>query len=198
MPHKLKILLSFIFVLILIIPKYLTAEDFSIDNANRVFDQISLKLSVENLKYENFETAIINLKELNEKAQICYQNNQQKLKQVNERLKELDISNNSQTISSSAKYLLDKKSDFEKKALECRLCQLRSEEAIISYNNTLHELTTLNLLQREDFSWKEMAHYFSQVNSKIIFKNVLTVLYTKWYFFILVIVLYVLYAPIPI
>jgi hypothetical protein len=56
MPHKLKILLSFIFVLILIIPKYLTAEDFSIDNANRVFDQISLKLSVEtHISHQNYK-----------------------------------------------------------------------------------------------------------------------------------------------
>ncbi|MCF6765826.1 mechanosensitive ion channel [Thiotrichales bacterium 19S3-7] len=172
------------------------SHDFSIEKANITFDQIALKLSIEDLKPINFEQAIETLTDLNEQAAACFRENSQKLESIDNQLKSLKTSNQFYIDRKDVTYLVDKKNTLIQKVSDCRLFKIRSEEAIKAYINTLHNLTTSRLLAKTNSFWYSIISFaeFKTSFREINFNQIVNVIiFQKWYLFLSLIILYLIY-----
>ncbi len=196
--HKFYLLL--VAILISLIFSVLHAESipnksFDINQANQKFDQISLKLSTQNLEVPAFEDAIEALQGLNNQARQCYEKNQTEFNAIDQKIKDLGLGDDKSLLKDS-RYLIDKKNKFSEQMVQCRLFYIRSEEAIQAYSSTLHGLATSEIFKRTDPTWHKLAHP-SALSSEIqafdmgaLGETVLV----KWYFFVLLLLSYVAYS----
>lgn len=131
------------------------AETFSIQNANKAFDQLSIELSTQNLKSTSLSSAIARLEGLQQQAADCQKMTAQQLKGINEQLAETpSAATPAKTNRVDINYLQDKKRTLEQRGAECRLFVLRTTEALQAYSKTLQTLTTSKLLTRALPIWQ--------------------------------------------
>ena len=135
--------------------------EFNLKQANKTFDQLNLKLSVENLNVEHLENAITTLSNLINDAQTCVSNNQKKLtgldnvlKETNEHVKDTEKSNTATEVKTSEKtsadlaYVKQEQKNISDQAAQCRLFAIRAQEAINTYQTAISKIKQQQVLTR--------------------------------------------------
>ena len=121
-----RVLLTLLFALSLILAQTLAfAQDtFSIEQANRAFDNLSIKLSTQNLQAGAFADAIETLSTLRDQAEICQTEANKALSDTAAKLSALAPNTNGNR-RVDAEYLLKKQETLVKRESECRLFVLQ-------------------------------------------------------------------------
>ncbi|MFZ9035047.1 MAG: mechanosensitive ion channel family protein [Francisellaceae bacterium] len=170
-------------------------EPFSVERANAQFDQISLKLSTQNLEAAALENAVRKLKALNQDAKNCLASSKSEVENIDAKLKELGLSAEPKP-NEDLKYLSDKKQRLSKRMAQCRLFSIRSDEAIRAYVKILHELARSELLKKTTPIWSRFVNYNTTLEafSSFSIQSFIKPIIEKWYWFVLLIIGYIIYG----
>ncbi len=170
---------------------------FSIESANQKFDQISLKLSTQNLNAHDFKSAIEQLTELQSEAEDCAQKNQRALSHLTENFKNVELDGGAvKSENNVTTYLVEKKDLLQQRVTRCHLFVIRSSEAIEAYTETLHQLRASILLDRETpfFEYLAQPNQIKLALSQMRLADIVQKFFIeKWYVFLLILALYVAY-----
>lgn len=136
--------------------------EFNLKQANKTFDQLNLKLSVENLNIEHLDTAIATLNDLINDAKSCISLNQKKLssldnllKETSEHTKEIEKNSvateqvkNTEKTSADLVYVKQEQKNISDKLAQCRLFSIRAQEAINTYQIAISKIKQKQVLTR--------------------------------------------------
>ena len=122
---------------------------FSVEQANKDFDAINIRLSTQNLNAQSLTQAVDQLQNLQEQASGCETSAAKSLAEIN-----LGQSKNTAAQTADAVYLLNKKEAIIRRAANCRLFVIRAKEAIIAYNDTIAQMKTSRILTRGVPVWR--------------------------------------------
>lgn len=153
--------------------------EFNLKQANKTFDQLNLKLSVENLNIEHLEAAIATLTGLINDAKTCISLNQKKLssldnllKENNEHIKDNEKPNpgtesvkNTEKTSADLVYVKQEQKNISDKLGQCRLFSIRAQEAINTYQLAISKIKQKQVLTRGLplwSLWDRLQHELSQ------------------------------------
>ena len=157
----------------------LNKEEFDIKNANKTFDQINLKLSTQNLNLKDLQTAIRAIKKLNDEAEVCIENAQKKLGNINNLIQtnqNMSSAEESKALNVEHKtadqiYLqkeLKHQSDIQ---AQCRLFTIRATEAVGAYQSATAELKKEETFAHSLPIWKFVPKLLNILNENKLFKN---------------------------
>lgn len=127
--------------------------DFNIIKANKQFDTITIKLSIQNLNSEDLAVAIEKLDKLKDKATECIERSKAELKKIE--LLQQSVPKVEKKLKKN-KYIAEKKKLYTERLAQCQLLSLRTEEAIKAFKETLDKLAVKHLTQREAPFWKSI------------------------------------------
>lgn len=140
----------------------LPEKKFDLKGANQQFDQINLKLSVENLNLPDLEQAIDILHKLNTQAEQCVISTQKKIDDLNE----LAIQNGSLSKpdkhSVDALYLEAQRKELSSHQAECRLFTIRAQEAIEAYKTASSKIVKKVTFTRDTPLWDGFDNVIKQ------------------------------------
>lgn len=164
----------------------LSKEEFDIKNANKIFDQINLKLSTQNLNLKDLQSAIRSIKKLNEEAGDCIENSQRKLAninnliQTNQNISTTEASKPTTTEHKTADQIylqkeLKHQSDIQ---AQCRLFTIRASEAIGAYQSAATELKKEETFAHSLPIWKFLPKLFTIWNENQLFKKPWAITFT--------------------
>jgi potassium efflux system protein len=129
---------------------------FDIKKANQQFDQINLKLSVENLSLPDLEYAVEVLSNLNHQAQTCISDTQNKINELNGLAMQNASISGPEKLRVDQIYLDTQKKGLDSQQAECRLFSIRAQEAIDAYKTAGSQLVQKVAFTRESPLWVNM------------------------------------------
>lgn len=130
------------------------SSTFDPEQANKILDQVSIKLSTEELNVAHLEAAVATLDELREQSQQCIEESKKELAEVNRQLKAIgDLSQKTEEQT----YLEKKKASLERLMSSCRLFDIRASEVIDAFTSTIKSQVTGKLLSRGPPIWESLA-----------------------------------------
>lgn len=130
------------------------AAKFDPIEANKTLDKLSIKLSTEELVVSHLEDAVKILIDLQNDAKECVEKATDELIEIEEKLKKIGRD----TESEEQKYLVSKETVLKDRASQCRLFNLRSEEAIGAFTNTIKTKVTTQLFKSSPPVWVNVAN----------------------------------------
>jgi potassium efflux system protein len=147
-----------------------TAPDikFDVRKANTQFDQINLKLSVENLNVTDLGAAIEALTELSTHAANCVETAQRKITNLNEMVARNNVLSTPTKDSVDKLYLSNQIKKLESHQAECRLFSIRALEAIDAYKKAASQLVKKVAFTRERSLWNILATSLQNPSAEII------------------------------
>lgn len=143
--------------------------EFNLKQANKTFDQLNLKLSVENLNTEHLETAINTLNTLINDAKTSINFYQKKLDNLDNLLNEAETSKTKDKTDATVDhpkdkagadlvYLKQEQKNIADKMAQCRLFIIRAQEAITTYQTALSKFKQQQVLTRGLPLWTLWDH----------------------------------------
>jgi len=147
----------------------LEKPSFDLDSANKQFDEISLRLSTQNLNINELNSSVRRLDSLQEQAKTCVTEYTAKLKEVEQLV--LPKENTEQaSVKTDAKFLADRREQYANQLAGCRLFVYRSEQAISAYRGVIQRMSAREILQRDIPIWSigrlEIFANFSSFNTE--------------------------------
>ena len=136
---------------------------FNLKKANQQYDQINLKLSVENLNLVDLENAIKTLEELNHKAENCIIDAQKKINNLDELATQNNNLSTPEKQSVDLVYLNKQKKTLSSHQAECRLFSIRTKEAIEAYRTAVSQLVKKVAFTREMSLWTNINKLVQQL-----------------------------------
>ncbi|MEN8236039.1 MAG: mechanosensitive ion channel domain-containing protein [Pseudomonadota bacterium] len=133
-------------------PVQKTEEDFDIAKAQKQFYDISLKLSTSERSYDTYVAAVTQLESLKVKAQICLEEAQISLLEVDAQL-DTQMALQKESASASSQYLREKREALLERASDCHLFMVRVDEAIPIYKKSIQEMGRSQMLARATPVW---------------------------------------------
>lgn len=136
---------------------FTSAPEFDPQAAHQQLDQLSIKLSIQNLNRSDLEDAVARLKIIKQKAELC-------VKQNNQTLKELTAIGNDTSDPEPAQpgeslaYLTHRKQALNERLTSCQLFILRANEAIQAFSQTAQSLAAHELLANQASLWTNLQH----------------------------------------
>lgn len=128
---------------------------FPINQVNKKFDSINLKLATENLQVKNLRKAVEQLEGLQSQAKQCVSTARTELERINALLMSSKAKERvNGAAAADIQYLNKKKASYEKQLSQCRLFVLRAQESINAFNQTIQTLATSKLLERKPLFWQ--------------------------------------------
>lgn len=133
---------------------------FDVKQANRQFDQINLKLSIEDLNRVDLDAAVSQLTELDNQAEYCITDTQKKINNLialaipNQSTSHLDKASVDQV------YINQQKKEFENTQAQCRLFSIRAKEAIEAYRSASSTFAKKEVLKRGLPLWSIIGEVF--------------------------------------
>ncbi len=156
-------------------------DEFDVNEANKNFDQINLKLSTQNLNLKDLSSAIKKLQKLNDFAQDCIENTQKKLNNINNLLAPPVLSPTdsktpppvpSDTHTADQIYLQKESKRLTNAQAQCRLFTIRATEAITAYQSTVAELKKEETFSQTLPIWKGVPKFIKNFHeNKLINKT---------------------------
>lgn len=155
-------------------------EEFDINNANKDFDQINLKLSTQNLNVKDLQHAIKTLQKLNTLAQECIENTQKKLNNINNLLtvpaaSSADNKTTNPPIpdnhAADQLYLQKEAKRLTNAQAQCRLFTIRAGEALGAYQSTVAELKKEETFSQTLPIWKAVPKLIKNFHSHHLIKK---------------------------
>lgn len=140
---------------------------FNVAKAKQRFDQIHSKLTSKNVKLPMLSNYIEQLQNLEDQAEACVKKSSVQLKSINELLKSSQLDRELLIKQDEYKYLQEKKVFYSKHLSECRFYVYRSEQALVSYRNTLQKVNTGEILKRGVPIWGINASLLNNLSDKI-------------------------------
>ncbi len=123
---------------------------FPINQANRQFDAITIKLAGRSPAVGELKKAVSQLEMLKDKAEQCISKAQDQVDDVEKLLRtDTDTKPEPGKPRVDIQYLNQKKGFYENQLSQCRLFKLRAQESIEAFETTLQALTTSRLLTRK-------------------------------------------------
>lgn len=129
------------------------APCFNIKQANQTFEQISLKLSTQNLSQPDLKAAVDTLSKLTDQAEKCMENAQKKLSSLDIMMQQGVSTADKNTTGADLLYLANEKKSVANQQSQCRLFAIRAKEAIEAYKTALAQLTQAEALTRSLPLW---------------------------------------------
>lgn len=142
---------------VMAIPMEVIGIKFDVKNANQKFDQINLKLSVQNLNREDLDIAVATLTELDDQAEQCIAEAEKKLSNLNDLAIQSGEKTSSETRGVDKDYLNGQKKALVDHQAECRLFSIRAKEAIGVYRTAASQLVKQEALVREIPLWTNIS-----------------------------------------
>ncbi|MFZ4076687.1 MAG: hypothetical protein ACOYKA_01755, partial [Legionellaceae bacterium] len=127
--------------------------EFDVKEANRTFDKINLKLSIQNLKLEDLNAAVSTLAQLTQGADDCVETAQKKINTIDTLLKQSTETQND-TLQADHLYLDNEKKERLDTLAQCRLFSIRSNEAMSAYKSAAFDLKQEVTLSRGKPLWE--------------------------------------------
>src|ERR1043166_4372098 len=93
---------------------------FDTQRANKEFDLISIKLSTQNLRFADLNSAVEQLEALQSQAKVCVTKSQEHLTKITELLKASQLDEQAAKQNADYQYLLKQKTSYQKELSECR------------------------------------------------------------------------------
>lgn len=149
--HFLAIIISFV---TLMTSGAAIAAKFDPIEANATLDKLSIKLSTEQLVVSHLEDAVGILIDLQKEARDCVESATSELTEIEGKLKK--IGRDAKT--EEQKYLISKETVLKDRASQCRLFNLRSEEAIKAFTNTINAKVATQLFKSSPPVWENVAN----------------------------------------
>ncbi len=127
----------------------LNGEDhfFSVEDANRIYDQLSIKLSTQNLVVSDLKEAVDELGQLKEGADQCVSSAKSDLVKVDSQIKSIKNITVGDP-STDIDYLQKKHDQLNDRAAACHLFSIRAQDAIQAYHKTIDSMETAKLLAK--------------------------------------------------
>ena len=168
-----RLYLSFLLFLTMPLANALPIENelpsFDVKQANRQFDQINLKLSIEDLNRADLDAAVSQLTELDSQAEYCITDTQKKLNNLSA------LAIPSQSISHFDKssvdqvYINQQKKEIENVQAQCRLFSIRAKEAVEAYRSASSTFAKKEVLKRGSPLWSIVEKVFYQpLNAQVL------------------------------
>ncbi len=132
--------------------------EFDLKQANKKFDQINLRLSVENLNIEHLNDAITLLNQLKAGANDCIDLKQKKLNSIDPMLAEATHAKDGNKSGADLVYLTQEQKKIAAQLAQCRLFSIRAQEAITTYQSTVAQIKQKQVLTRGLPLWTLLAH----------------------------------------
>ncbi|PJD92802.1 MAG: portal protein [Legionella sp.] len=123
-------------------------SEFNLKQANKQFDQLNLRLSVENLNVAHLNDAITVLNQLIVGANNCIDLKQKKLNSLEPLLAEATHAKDSNKSGADLVYLGQEQKKIAAQLAQCRLFSIRAQEAITTYQSTVSQLKQEQVLTR--------------------------------------------------
>lgn len=122
-----------------------TTPTFDVKDANRQFDQINLKLSVQNLNLETLNSAVKLLSNLVDKADDCININEKRLNTIDNQIQQATnsdegASSDNHTSDADKIYLNNERKKLAGQQAQCRLFSIRAKDAIDAYKTAVAKL----------------------------------------------------------
>ena len=134
------------------LPVVTTTQDsqssFDLKQANKQFDQLNLKLSVENVNLDHLDAAITLLDELINGANNCITTTQKKLSTLDSLIQEATHASDTNKSSADLLYLKQEQKKIATQLSQCRLFSIRAQEAINTYQATVNHIRQKQTLTR--------------------------------------------------
>ena len=141
---------------------------FDVKQANRQFDQINLKLSVEDLNRPDLDAAVSQLTELDNQAEYCVTDMQRKLNNLNALAVSSRGAVNLDKPSVDQVYINQQKKEFENIQAQCRLFSIRAKEAVEAYRSASSKFAKKEVLTKGLPLWDVIERVFYQPpNAKV-------------------------------
>lgn len=141
----------------LAIPIEIAETKFDIKNANQQFDQINLKLSVQNLIRADLDKAVETLSSLDSQAEHCVIEAEKKLSNLHDLTIESGKQTSSEKQSVDRVYLNHQVKELAAQQAKCRLFSIRAKEAINAYRTAASQLVKQEALVREIPLWTAVS-----------------------------------------
>ncbi|HBB52686.1 MAG TPA: portal protein [Legionellales bacterium] len=157
-------------------------EDFNTLEANKVFDQINLKLSTQNLNLKDLQIAIKKLQNLNNEAQDCVENTQKRLNYISNLLSPPSLPGETKTTAlipldtttADQVYLQKESKRLSNAQAQCRLFTIRADEAITAYQSAAAELKKEETFSQTLPIWKGIPKFIKNFNHHNLIQNKLS------------------------
>lgn len=133
---------------------------FNVKQANHQFDQINLKLSVEDLNRVDLDTAVSQLTELDNQAEYCVTDTQKKINNLNTLAIPSRAASHLDKPSVDQVYINQQKKEFENIQAQCRLFSIRAKEAIEAYRAASSKFAKREVLKRGTPLWSIIEDVF--------------------------------------
>jgi len=136
-------------------PSVNTDVDFDPQAANKQLDQLSIKLSIQNLNRTDLENAVEFLNKLKQKASLCVEQNNQALQKLTATTNNTQPSDPKETseLQTYQSYLANRKQLLNDRLASCQLFILRANEAINAFSHTAQNLAADALFQNQANIW---------------------------------------------
>lgn len=122
---------------------------FEIKKANREFDKINLALSVQNLNQANLLTAVDRLDSLIEQSNLCIDNEQKKLNNINQLIKQNNTPSDAKKEGVDLVYLDNQKKQISDIQAQCRLFSIRAKEAVEAYKTAIAQFEEAEVFSKD-------------------------------------------------
>lgn len=131
--------------------------EFDLKQANKQFDQLNLRLSVENLNIQHLNEAITVLNQLIAGANDCIDAKQKKLNSIDPMLAEATLAKDGNKSGVDLVYLGKEQKKIAAQLAECRLFSIRAQETITTYQSTVAQIKQKQVLTRGLPLWTLLA-----------------------------------------
>ncbi len=139
---------------------------FDVKQANHRFDQINLKLSVEDLNRADLDAAVSQLTELDNQAEYCVTDTQKKINNLLALAIPSQSSSHLDKTSVDQVYINQQKKEFENIQAQCRLFSIRAKEAVEAYRSASASVAKKEVLKRESPLWSIVDEVFYHAPNK--------------------------------
>lgn len=138
---------------------------FNVDRAHKTLEQLSNKLTTQQLTLKQLQQAIGVLTELQKHAKNCVYNVQHEVDTINKLWGEPNIlvSDKEGELTRAQKYLVSKRKQLIERRSMCRLFILHSNEIISAYRKKSHQLTTQKLLEVKPGFFTQIVYGTTQI-----------------------------------